>query len=177
MSADFSILMLHCQLNTKKLFLNSYSLMPRRLVFVFHGVVTLPVLSSNALGFISWWSQWSNVLVFSSKWTPLFILSFSFLPSSSILYGLILRLLGSLFLWFFPLPAFPRTSSTIPVFLQTTMFLMSPQLMTLPWLPTFFHIRKSQITFKMERRLEMLYSTFSFYKKETRNFEIEITEI
>lgn len=145
-------------------------LMPRRLVFVFHGVVTLPVLSSNALGPFPDGVNDQTFLYFPSKWTPLFILSFSFLPSSSILYGLILRLLGSPSCGSFPFRPFHVHHPPYQYSLNNHVPHVTAahdSTMTSHFLP----YQKSQITFKMERRLEMLYSTFSFYKKETRNSE------
>lgn len=67
-------------------------------------------LSSNALGPFPNGVNDHKFLDFPSKWTPLFILSFPFLPSSPIPYGLILRLRGSPSCGSFPFQPFPRTS-------------------------------------------------------------------
>ena len=78
---------------------------------------------------------------------------------------------GKPFLWFFPLPAF---STYIHPPYQYSLNNHVPHVTTAHKSTMTSHLlpyQTSQIIFKMKRRLEMLHSTFSFYKKETRNSE------
>ena len=78
---------------------------------------------------------------------------------------------GKPFLWFFPLPAF---STYIRPPYQCSLNNHVPHVTTAhksTMTSHFLPYQKSQIIFKMKRRLEMLHSTLSFYKKETRNSE------
>ena len=78
---------------------------------------------------------------------------------------------GKPFVWLFLLPAF---STYIHPPYQYSLNNHVPHVTTAhksSMMSHFLPYQKNQIIFKMKRRLEMLYSTFSFYKKETRNSE------